>query len=140
LLKKNAKMSTSNNAKEGFSLTIVVGAILVLSCLVLIAFNFGLLNPTIQSIVFSWPTLLILLAFIGFAKRNKVIPLLLLLVGVFFLIPRIEKIYPGILGEVDSNFISKYWRLLLIVGGLIFIIGMVASKIKDAYFTEDACS
>jgi len=128
-------MSASNNTKRGLSLTIVIGAILVLTCLILVAFNFGLLNPSLQSIIFSWPMLLVMLSFIGFSKRYIFVPLLLLLVGVFFLLPRIESVYPGILGGVGVNFVSKYWYILLIVAFLLFIIDMFVSKRKGNCLT-----
>lgn len=130
-------MSTFNDAKEGLSLTAVIGTILILTCLIINAFNFGLLNPPLQLIIFSWPILLILLSLIGFARRDKVVPLLLLLVGVFFLIPRIESVYPGILNGVGNDFVSKYWHFLLIVAGLILIIGIVVNKLKTDFFTEE---
>ncbi len=110
------------NPKKGLNFTVFIAIVLVLAGLILLAFNLGWLNPEIKSIIFSWPMLLILLALIGFSKRNRIFPMLLLLVGLFFLLPRVESAYPGILGGAGGDFVYQYWPILLIVAGLIVII------------------
>lgn len=107
---------------------IVLGVALILIGLILLASNIGWLNPAFKSIVLSWPMLLILLAVIGFTKRQKMFPAILLLLGVFFLLPRLESVYPGFLGKAGGNFTSNYWPFLLILIGLMLIIGVAAKK------------
>jgi predicted membrane protein len=108
----------------------VLGAACILIGLILLAFNIGWLNPAFKSIVLSWPMLLILLAVIGFAKKQRMFPAILLLLGVFFLLPRLERVYPGFLGEAGGNFTSNYWPFLLIVIGLMLIIDVATKKKK----------
>lgn len=116
------------NTKKGLNLAVIIGIALVVVGLILLAFNFGWLNSAVKSIIFSWPMLLILLALIGFSKRNRIFSMLLLLVGLFFLLPRVESAYPGILGGAGGNFVSNYWPLLLVVAGLIVIVEVVVNR------------
>jgi len=112
------------------STTILLGCALVLIGLFLLAFNFGWLNPAFKPIIISWPMLLIVLAIIGYFKRQIFFPTILLFTGLFFLLPRFEAIYPGFLGEAGSNFASIYWPFLLIFIGLMLIFGVVSTMRK----------
>jgi predicted membrane protein len=126
--------------KKGYntlSLLIVLGAVLVLSGLLLLAFNIGWLNPALKSIFFSWPMLFVLFAVIGFVKRQRLISVIFLLLGLFFLLPRLETVYPGILGEAGKEFTSNYWPLLLIVIGLMIIIAVAINRKKKVPFRND---
>lgn len=62
--------------------------------------------------------------------------MLLLLVGLFFLLPRVESVYPGILGGAGGDFVYQYWPLLLIVAGLIVIIEVVVSRRERERFAN----
>ena len=126
-MNKNKCNKKGNNTHN---CTIVLGIAFVLIGLILLAFNIGWLNPASKSIIFSWPMLLIILAIIGYIKRHKTFPSILLLLGIFFLLPRLENVYPGILGSAGEDFTSNYWPFLLIILGLILIIKVIANRNK----------
>jgi len=113
-----------------FSTVVLIGCLLVLIGLLLLAFNLGWLNPSFKCILISWPMLLIVLAIIGYFKKQILFPTILLFTGGFFLLPRLERVYPKILGEFGKNFASNYWPFLLIAIGLILIIGVAANRRK----------
>ncbi|HOE38988.1 MAG TPA: LiaF-related protein [Bacteroidales bacterium] len=121
----------NNKGKKTISMVALFGVLIVLTGFVLLSFNVGWLNPACKPIVFSWPMLLILLAVIGYVKRQIMFPTILLLFGVFFLLPRIENVYPGLLGIAGKDFTSQFWPFLLIVAGLMIIIGVVINRKKN---------
>ncbi|MGI5834685.1 MAG: LiaF transmembrane domain-containing protein [Bacteroidales bacterium] len=134
-MNENIFNKKGNNTR---SLVVVLGAALVLTGLTLLAFNFGWLNPAFKSVIFSWPMLFILFAVVGFSKRQILLPVLFLLIGVFFLLPRLEIVYPGILGEAGrGGFAKNFWPFLLIIIGLMFIVGVAIKRKKKVSFTQD---
>lgn len=135
------KNKYKNKGKKTLSLVVIFGVIFVLIGLILLAFNVGWLNPACKSIVFSWPMLLILLAVIGYVKKQRMFPTILLLFGVFFLIPKLENAYPGLLGDAGKDFTSHFWPFLLIFIGLMFIIEVVINRKKrtsSAHYAADS--
>jgi len=124
------KNKYNNKGKKTLSLVVVFGVAFVLIGLILLAFNVGWLNPACKSIVFSWPMLLILLAVIGYVKKQRMLPTILLLSGIFFIIPRLENVYPGLLGDAGKDFTSHFWPFLLIFIGLMFIIEVAINRKK----------
>lgn len=123
--------STFNKTeKNPLSVVILLGATLVLTGLILFASNFGWISSAFKSIIISWPMLLILLAIIGYCRRQIMLPTILLVTGAFFLLPRIDAVYPGLLGNLSGNFTSNFWPILLIFIGLVLIIGVVSNRKK----------
>ncbi len=98
------------------------GLILVLAGALLLAFNFGALPHALKKVVFSWPMLLIAIGTFNLFKRQLTSGVILILVGIFFIIPRIIHQFPGVLPQLDDNFTSVYWPVLLIIAGTIIII------------------
>lgn len=123
-------MCNNKKEKNPRSVVVVFGAILVLIGLVLLASNFGWIDAAFKSVIISWQMLLILLAIVGFCKRQIMFPTILLVTGAFFLLPRIEAAYPGSLGGIDSSFTANFWPLLLIFVGLVLIIGVASNRKK----------
>ena len=54
--------------------------------------------------------------------------LILLMVGIFFLLPRIEAAFPGSIPGVDGNFTHTYWPVLLILLGVELILRVIRRK------------
>lgn len=117
--------STSKNIRG-----VLLGLLLVMAGLLFLSFNFGWIDPALKSVFFSWPVIFIVFAIIGFSKRNYVISFFWLILGVFFLLPRIATVYPNSLPGVDGDFAYNYWPLLLILlgVGLIMKIGLAKQK------------
>src|SRR5690554_4799785 len=90
--KKMYVMKTNTCASTNFSgrlKGILFGLLLVIAGLLFLSFNFGWIDPALKPVLFSWPMLLIVAGILQFSKRDLLMPIVLLIVGVFFLLPRI---------------------------------------------------
>lgn len=98
------------------------GLILVLAGALMLAFNFGALPQELKRVVFSWQMLLIAIGTFNLFKRQFTSGVILILVGTFFIIPRIIRQFPDAFPGFDGNFTAVYWPLLLIVAGAFLIL------------------
>ncbi|MDR1170281.1 MAG: cell wall-active antibiotics response protein [Prevotellaceae bacterium] len=103
---------------------IIFSIILILFGALLIAANTGLIPPGFNKIIISWQMLMIIIGVCSVFKRRGLHfhGLLFICLGIFFIIPRVAKIFPSVFGNIDTNFIKIYWPVLLIVSGIIFIL------------------
>jgi predicted membrane protein len=114
-----------NTQKNKFRPGIIIGVILILLGCVLIVSNIGLIPRGFNKIIVSWQMLLIVIGIISIVKRQTFHfhGLSMLCVGIFFIIPKVAKVFPFAFSGIDAaNFISVYWPILLIAGGIILII------------------
>lgn len=85
--------------------------------------NLGLLPWMVEDILISWQMLLIGIGAVKFLfDENKSMGGILMLVGGFFLVPK--------LFDVSVDFVDVFWPLLLIGGGLLMILGPGRKLIK----------
>lgn len=91
------------------------GIVLIAIGLVFFAGNFGLIPEPVYDVLTSWPMILVGVGLLNLFNGNRVPALILFAVAAFFLLPRIV---PG----VDMHDFRKYWPLLLIAIGAIFIV------------------
>ncbi|MDR1552047.1 MAG: cell wall-active antibiotics response protein [Prevotellaceae bacterium] len=99
----------------------VFGIILILLGTLFLLFNFGLLNKSMRSVIFSWQMLLIACAIFAFFSRHFFSGSTMLILGLFFLIPKLVRVCPDIFGWFGDDFTSTYWPTLLIVFGILII-------------------
>jgi predicted membrane protein len=104
------------------------GLLLVVAGLLFLSFNFGWIDPALKPVLFSWPMIFVVMGIIGFSKRSYLVSFFWLILGFFFLIPRIVETYPGCIRGVDSDFAYTYWPLLLILFGIGFILNVALMK------------
>ena len=82
--------------------------------------------------------LLILIGIFSLFKRNIFFGLFLILLGGFFIVPRLAEVYPSIFPWVNDDFISGYWAGLLIgTGVLIVIYWMLPHKKRNKWNGEN---
>ncbi len=98
-----------------------MGSMLVLAGLLFLAFNFGWIDSALKPVLFSWPMLFIVAGIMKLSRRDPLMSLFLLILGFFFLLPRIAVAYPGILPGLDAGFARTYWPFLLIILGVSLI-------------------
>lgn len=111
---------TKNPIRSGYTKGLGFGLILMSIGLVFLGVNFGIISNETKSILISWPMLLIVIGVSNFLRRHNLSGTILMIIGIFFLIPRIISVYPGYFPGVDANFTHSFWPLLLIIaGGLI---------------------
>jgi len=106
----------------------LLGLILIVVGFILIITHFGILPAGWRYIVISWPALLILLgAFLLFSKSNQTTGWILILIGGFFLLPRVWPI------EFAWN--RLFWPVILLGLGSIILIREVT---KHKYNKENS--
>lgn len=100
---------------------IIFGLLLIIAGLLFLSFNFGWIDAALRPVLFSWPMIFIVLSIISFSKRDYSFGLISLIVGLFFLLPRIAEAYPGFISGVDTDFARTYWPVLLILLGIMIV-------------------
>lgn len=106
----------------------IFGFLLILAGTLFLAFNRGWLDPALRDVVFSWPMIFVLFAFIALSKREYWGILFWLILAAFFLVPRIASVYPDALPGIDGDFAKNYWPVLLIIVGIGVLIKMLFRK------------
>ena len=97
---------------RGYAKGLGFGLILILIGIVFLLFNFNLLPVQLKWVIISWPSLLIVIGLFKLFKRQYVSSIILFLVGTFFLIPRIIRIFPEIFPNGIENFTQNFWPIL----------------------------
>ena len=111
--------------RTGYSKGLGFGIILMLVGVLFLGFNFGLLPIDLKWIIISWPMLLIVIGLSHFFRKKISSGTIMMLIGIFFLFPRIIRTYPDLFPGFNGDFTQVYWPLLLIAGGIIIILGKV---------------
>lgn len=105
----------NNSDKIGFAIFLVLfGVVLLLS-------NIGVIPVEYKSIILSWQALVIVIGIWSLVKRNYVAGILLLVVGVFFIYPKICYLFPTYFTCINVD-IKTYWPVLLILFGILLIV------------------
>jgi predicted membrane protein len=110
---------------------VIIGIILILLGGMLIADNTGLIPREFRQIIVSWQMLFIVIGIVSIVKRQALHfhGVLMLCLGIFFIIPRVAKVFPSVFGCMDTgNFVAVYWPVLLIVGGVILVLHIPVSR------------
>ena len=109
-----------NSFRPGYTKGLGFGLFLMLIGVLFLGYNFGIISYSIKEIIFSWPMILILIGVIQFFKRRLVSGVVLILIGGFFMIP---KVIPGL----DGQFVHIYWPLLLIGAGIVILLQRIVN-------------
>lgn len=104
-----------SNSKIGCS------SLLVITGVALLGFNLGWFPAAYKAIFLSWQMLLIALGVLSLLKKQITWGLFLLLIGGFFLLPTIGKVFPDFLGGIPTN-IMAYWPIILIIAGVLALL------------------
>ena len=100
---------------------IAFGFILILLGASLICATAGLLPNNLSKVIISWQMLLIVIGILSVVKRHVFSGLTLLLIGGFFIIPRLAEVFPSEFPTVNNQFISSYWAVLLVGFGILIV-------------------
>ena len=121
---QNSTMPRRKANRTGFIfalLAIVVGVLILV-------FNTGAALALYKPVIFSWQMLVAVIGFccLVFSRHFSFTALYVMIVGIFFLIPRIEANGMTLFGwEIPQYFASTYWPALLIVAGILGIIPLI---------------
>lgn len=107
------KMKMKKNSTSG---RMGLGLVLLLAGTIILAGNLGMIPNHIYDAIISWPMILVAIALINFLRREWGTGLIFLAIGSYFLLP---DLVPGLY----MHDIWKFWPLLLILAGVVFITG-----------------
>jgi predicted membrane protein len=110
--------------------TILFGLLVIAAGFLMLAFNFNWIDSSIREIVFSWQMLFIVAAIVMLFNRKYLASLFWLILGLFFLLPKIATVYPDVLPWVDSDFVKNFMPVWIILIGLGIIFGTSIGKNK----------
>lgn len=102
-----------DHERRGLNSRIFMGILLIGTGAVLIAQNLNLLPYDISYILISWPMLLVAFGLFNLARRSYTPAFIFLLIGLFFLTPRIM--------EVPDHFYQNFWPIVLVIVGIIIL-------------------
>lgn len=113
---------------------IAFGLVLIAVGVVLMLEKMNFISPEVTHWIFTWQMLLIVIGFVNiFSRESYVSGLILIMIGSFFLVPRII--------DLPFNFIGMFWPVLLIGGGVLLIlkhsVKSICGEKKTGAFTED---
>lgn len=116
-------MKIINSNARLFSRGLGIGIVLILIGIILLGINFGWIPAAYKSIIFSWPSILILIGIAQITRKHQIAwGSMWILAGIFFLTPRIVKAFPEAFPNiVAENFAAAYWPVLIIVAGALII-------------------
>lgn len=90
---------------------------------IFLCLNTGIIDPVYKSLLISWQMLLIVIGLWSLiVKRHFSSGIILILVGLFFIYPKLSFVFPQYFTNIDID-IRTYWPVLLIIGGIILAIG-----------------
>ena len=117
---RNSNNRSSCNTTKSQGATI--GILLILFGMIFLSFNFGWINSALKWVIISWPMVFIVLSIISLAKRDYTQGLIMMVIGAFFLLPRLAGAFPEIFTGINPNFAHTFWPVLLIIIGLIIVL------------------
>jgi len=97
---------------------LIVGLVFVIAGIVLLLSNMDLITWQWKRVIISWQMLLIVIGIIQFSRNNGVAGTILVLLGGFFLLPKLSFIFPD---WIRYNITKDFWPLLIVMVGLIII-------------------
>lgn len=116
---ENEKKNQNNHSKTGSA--IAVGIVLVALGIIIILTNAGIIPWSLRHFLISWQMLLIVIGIFCLSSGNKTGGVVLLMVGGFFILPKLNSLFPGI-NIFGASFTRNFWPLLIIIAGLWLII------------------
>lgn len=124
-------MKTNKSYRSGnspFSGVLIYGTLFIAAGVLLLGFNMGWLDTTWRPILFSWQMLLIVIGLVQLAKKHFVPGSIVLLVGMFFIVPRIAHFFPDLLPFDGANLRQLTFPFLLILVGVFILLGALTNR------------
>jgi predicted membrane protein len=110
---------------------IILGVLLILLGGLLLSAKLGVMPCNLGRVIVSWQMLLIVIGILSLFKRHPFTGLFFILIGSFFIVPRLAEVFPNTFYWVNDNYISDYcWSGLLLGAGVLIVIYWVVSPRK----------
>ncbi|MFV0467313.1 MAG: LiaI-LiaF-like domain-containing protein [Dysgonomonas sp.] len=97
------------------------GLVLVLIGIIFLLFNLNVLPAGLKPIFFSWQMLVVGVGLLIFSGRNYIGGCIVMLVGLFFLLPELQAAYPDVFARFPEMSMANSWPVVLIVVGIIIV-------------------
>ncbi len=113
---------------------VIFGLVVITAGVLWLLRNSGMLDDATANIIFSWPMILLAVGFVGLFGQQKGFPIILLLVGGFFMYSQIY--------DIPFEFKKMFWPALIILVGMMItlkatrIIGP-KKKLRDGEKSND---
>jgi len=108
--------------RSGYSKGLGFGLVLMVIGVIFLGLNSGFISEKMRYILISWQMLLIFLGVVNLFKRQWISGIILIVIGKFFLVPKIIEAYPTVFPGLDVHFVHFYWPLLFILAGILIIL------------------
>jgi predicted membrane protein len=109
------------------------GILLIAIGAILFGINFGYIDGAFKRVIFSWPSILIVIGVYHLFKKQQLFwGLLWIAAGLFFMMPRLVRAFPDSFPEgLAQNFSLAYWPLLIILVGIVVILNKVFFPVNE---------
>jgi len=115
-----------NSFRTGYTKGLGFGLFILLLGFVFMGLNLGIIPHEYRHILISWPMLIIVVGIGQFIKnRHPFSGVVLIMVGSFFIMPRVIEAFPAYFPGFNGDFTHAYWPLLLIAAGVLIILGKI---------------
>ncbi len=122
-LKNSVDFSNYNNStRSKVRERTFFGFLLIFVGIIFLSFNFGWIDSSLKRVIISWPMILIVLSIVNFIKKELTTGVVLLIFGLFFLMPRLAEVYPESFSYIDIGYARTYWPVILIIVGLFIVL------------------
>ena len=111
-----------------------LGILLILTGVLFIGINVGLLPPNFGHILISWQMLIILFGIAHLFGKKFLSASFFIFVGMFFIVPRVAEVFPEQLSCIPDNFLSLYWPVLLVATGILILLHRIVIPHKHHKF------
>jgi len=91
----------------------IVAFVFIFAGFLFLGRNLGIIEPDVSRIIISWQMLLVAIGLLHLLWRHFIAGLLFIGVGGFFLVPLIT---------LDSGWVNTWWPVLIILGGVLFLL------------------
>ncbi|MDR1738470.1 MAG: cell wall-active antibiotics response protein [Candidatus Symbiothrix sp.] len=117
-------MEAKKCSHHGLRNHLTFGVLVILLGVVLLGLNFGFIPAALRPALISWAMLLVVLGLLSLVRAHFFRGIIFLILGAFFLVPKLYLAYPCQMAWAGENFTQVYYPLLLIAGGVLFIVYM----------------
>lgn len=117
-----------NSFRSGNIKGLGFGLLLVAIGVIFLAANAGLITTPLKWVLISWPMLIIVIGVAKIIKRDYFSAATLLIIGLFFLAPKVFRAFPESFPGMDGSFTHTYWPLLLIAAGIMLVLSKLFGK------------